>query len=920
MSKRLNRRVLLEGIAIVCNPTLWRRYTTSHAVADFLDNWVLSMSEPSTASRLLRWILYVGGGLLALVLLVIFLVPRLFSDAQLKALVIPPMEEATGRTVAIDGIDLRMLPSPAVRVSNFSLANAEGFSDQPFVAGEELNVEVALFPLFTGTIEPTAVALVAPTVRYEIAEDGTTNIDDLGGAAEDTQTTPDEATSGPAIGVSDFRMTTAHLVYADRSTGQWVDVTFNSQLSAVPTDAGAIDSQGTLSIASVQAVLPDVSDDTLAVQNATLTYDVLAALQNGRIDLRSLQLDTPPLGLQSSGTIDRLNTTPTVDLSLETTKTDLANLASFVPADVMAGIAPRGSIQLQLQMNGPLPDSTGTGDIALDGSGRLAGVGIDYEGTAFLRDLKADLTLSLDEAALQNINGELLGERLSGQVAVRDLMDAATLDGHLTGAADLERLSGLATTDDETESTMDVQGQATYDVRFSGTASDPSTLRLRGPITVSDLRYATTPATFREPLTIPEATFELTGTGLRADRFPMQSGEQTMALAFTAQNLLPADRAFADSNPAFALDFTFTSDRLDLVALLPEADASEIGYSDVFTAQLSGSTIDGRSPEEVAQAMYGDTELPAFAMNGRVEIGTLLNEPQRFDDLSMDVRLRNRRLDVQNLTAQTYGGTLAGSITLDQSAAAASAYVRPTHESVLMATAESAVAPPSVHAFPMPDSPTALSYDFALQDAQASAFLSDWTQLGGIVNGTLDLDISGNSPLQPGFLPIAEALTARGNSIVVRGGFAENFGLAQALVDRLGISIPSFAQFQRLGGSFQIRDGALQLSEWALDNRLLKEGRLGGRLGLGGSVDLQVTGQMPLSMVGASNLGQGSAINRILNALGDDDGHVPLQLGVGGTMSDPQVQVDTDAFQNALQELMPDAGQRLRNLFDGDGR
>lgn len=864
---------------------------------------------------------------MALVLVVALVLPRFFPPERLKAIVIPPLEEATGRTVHIDGIGLRVLPSPAVRLSDFAIANAEGFGTEPLVSGRELNVEVALWPLFTGSIEPTAVELVAPTLRYAIAEDGTTNIDDLGGAADTTQA--DAEAGGAAIGVSDLRMTDARVVYRDASTGQWAEVALGAQLSVTPSDAGALDSEGQVDVASARALLPDVSTDTLAVQNARLAYDVRAALEAGRIDVRSFRLETPPLTAQASGTVSDLNARPVVNLSLETTDTDLAALASFLPPEAMAGVAPQGTLQLAVQASGPVPDRTGSDGFSLNGSGRLSGVGVDYDGTALLRDLGADLALSLESASLQNIEGQLLGERLEGRVAVGDPMGNATLDGRLAGAADLARLSGLATADAAAdaaaESTVEVGGRATYDVRFSGTANDPSTLRVQGPIAVSDLRYATTPATLRSPLQVPNATFELTGTGLRADRFQLQSGDQQMALAVTARNLLPADRAFAETNPALALTFTFTSDRLDLVALFPETDESEIAYSEIFTAQLAGTDVRGRPPEEVAQEMYGNVELPAFAVNGRVEVGTLLNEPQRFDDLSMDVRLRNRRLDVQNLSAQTYGGTLAGSLTLDQSAAAASAYVVPVDGgSVLMASRVAsqmaspgaARAPTRSRALPLPETPTALTYDFSLDDAKASAFLSEWTQLGEFVTGTMNLNIAGESPLRSGVLPIAEALTASGRSVVSDGGFASNFGLSGALVDRLGVSAPSFAQFRRLGGPFSIQDGALQLTDWTLSNDLLQEGTVNGSLGLGGTVNLSLGGQMPLPLVRGSSLAESGGLGSILQTLGGTEGRVPIQIGIGGTMSDPQVQVDQEAFRGALQDLVPDP-RRLRDLFDG---
>ncbi|PSQ73925.1 MAG: hypothetical protein BRD34_01360, partial [Bacteroidetes bacterium QH_6_64_77] len=126
---------------------------------------------------MLKW----GGsllvGLAVLVLVAALVLPRLFTSEQLKGYVIPPLEEATGRQVEIDAIGLRVLPAPAIRVSGVRLANAEGYGPAPAVRARELNVDVALWPLFVAKIRPTAVGLVDPTIRYEVAEDGTTNFD-----------------------------------------------------------------------------------------------------------------------------------------------------------------------------------------------------------------------------------------------------------------------------------------------------------------------------------------------------------------------------------------------------------------------------------------------------------------------------------------------------------------------------------------------------------------------------------------------------------------------------------------------------------------------------------------------------------------------------------------------------------------------
>jgi len=868
----------------------------------------------SSSSGILRWVLYGLGGLVLLVLVAAVALPQLFPPERLKRLVVPQVEQAVQRDVSIASIRLRVLPVPTVRVTDFAVANdsafaaSDAFGGDPAVEGQALNIDLALWPLFTGTIEPTAIELVGPVVRYQVMEDGTTNFDSF--AAADTTAPADTSESaGLPIAISNVQLTSARLVYDDRSAEQWADLGFDGRLRAVPGETPeSIDSDGAFDLATLRYVSAPGADTT-ALQNATLRYDVGARLAEGRLDVRDLTLETPPLGLAASGSISDLDADrPVVDLNVTTTEADLAQLAAIVPGGVGEGVSPRGQLSLDLQVRGPLPDSTSSDGFDLGGTGRLAGLGVDVDGTTMLQDLGADLALSLDSLAVSSIDGQLLGKPLTGRMTVRDLLGEPGLDGQLAGAADLAQLSALAAEDDGAP--VDIAGAVDYDVRIQGPATDPDGIRVRGPVRLSGVRLPN--ETLRNPLEIDAAALQLTGTGLTADRFTMRTGDMAMQLGVTVRDLLPVSRGLAEANPAVRVSFTLSSERIDLVALYPEEDADVPTYADLFTAQLAGISVGGRSPEDAAAELYGDIELPAFRVDGRVEIVTLLNEPQRFDELTFDVDLRNRRLRIPNLSAQTYGGTLTGSLTLDQSPAATSAYVRPRQRgSMLMADATGAVLAPAAP-LPQPDTPTALTYNFELQDAKASAFLRDWTTLGSILDGTLNLSIDGESPLTEGFLPIAEALTAGGRSIVADGGFSPEFGLPGRLVNRLGVRRPSFSDFRQFGGPFTIENGELRVGEWSLNNPQVST-TMSGALGLGGRVDLQLQSEMPLAMIRGSNLSSGGTMSRILDRLGGSDDRVPVAIAVGGTMSDPTVQVDTGALETALKDLLP---RGIRRLID----
>ncbi len=988
-----------------------------------------SASNHSSFRRILKWGGGILGGLAVLGLVAALVLPRLFTSEQLKGYVIPPLEEATGRQVEIDAIGLRVLPTPAVRVSGFRLANAEGYGPEPAVKARTLNVDVALWPLFAGTIRPTAVGLEHPVIRYEVAEDGTTNFDTLGGEADTT-----EAEGSPlgGIPVSDARISGARLYYDDRSTGQALRLAFDAQLSARPNDA-AVTSDGTLDLKTVRALLPSVGPDTLTVRDAQANYDVRATPSAGRVDLRSLRIDTAPITLTVRGALSGLNEQPTVDLTFETGATDLAEIAAFVPAAAVDGLNPQGTLDLEGTVSGPLSgeadpattlsvtatgqladggidyedtallrdlsadlsasldsvtvrsvqgqllgarlagtvsvrglasepqvaldletgpmnvadlaafappeqggdynpqgtlrlDATATGPmptdaaslekVSINGTGQLAGIGIDYDGEALLRSLAADLRFSGTSVAAQGIDGQLLGNPLSGQVTVRDPLGRPQVDGQLAGTAELAPLMALAGGGPDADS---IRGVADFDVGFAGPLDSPDALRPDGRVQLTDVQVPY--ESFRHPIEIPDATVQLTGTGLSMDRFTVRSGQQTAALKTTTQNLFPISKGLAEANPALSASFTFTSDRLDLVALYPEADTSEATYSQLFAAHLSGSNVGEESPEALAKELYGDVELPAYAVDGRVEVGTLLNDPQRFDDLSFDVQMDDRRLAVRNLTASTYGGTLTGTMTLDQRESTTSA-AAPPDGSVRLASAEASRIP-SVDA-PAPQSD--LTYDVELQEAKAGAVLTDWTRLGQLVTGTLTLDADGETGLTNGFLPQTTAFTAIGQSIVADGGLSLDLGPASALANTLELPTGSLKQFKRLGGPFAIRDGQFQLKTWSFGGSRF-DGTVQGALGLGGNVDLEMTMDLPLSVLQnsgvASRLGDTDGkLNPLLEKLvgdGSGDETVPVTVRLGGTMDSPTVKVlNRDAITSKVRSLAKEEGlKQLRDLFGG---
>ena len=90
-------------------------------------------------------------GVVLVVFGLLLVAPNLIDGNRFKPLVIEGFEAATGRQIIIDGdLSLKLIPSPALSVSNVSLANIPGGQAENFLELENLDLRLELFPLLGG--------------------------------------------------------------------------------------------------------------------------------------------------------------------------------------------------------------------------------------------------------------------------------------------------------------------------------------------------------------------------------------------------------------------------------------------------------------------------------------------------------------------------------------------------------------------------------------------------------------------------------------------------------------------------------------------------------------------------------------------------------------------------------------------------
>ncbi|MDA0653364.1 MAG: AsmA family protein, partial [Proteobacteria bacterium] len=121
--------------------------------------------------------LFIGGGaVIVLVIVAALVVPFLIPAETYKGQLLTQVREATGREARIDGaFKFSILPRVEFAAGKVSFANAPGGKAAAMVSVDNLNVQVALFPLLGGKVEIDSFVLTKPVINLEIDKAGKPN-------------------------------------------------------------------------------------------------------------------------------------------------------------------------------------------------------------------------------------------------------------------------------------------------------------------------------------------------------------------------------------------------------------------------------------------------------------------------------------------------------------------------------------------------------------------------------------------------------------------------------------------------------------------------------------------------------------------------------------------------------------------------
>jgi uncharacterized protein involved in outer membrane biogenesis len=279
----------------------------------------------------------IAAAAVALVVVGVIVFLLTFDVSQYKGLIQDQAKAATGREVTIGGIELSLSLTPAIVVTDVSLANAPWGSTPEMVRAKRIEASTQLIPLLQGDVRIAGLKLVDADVALEVNKDGTPNW------AFDV---PPSSSAGPALSVPTLAVSNLKLVYRDAAQGRDAAIALDTANMKIAGDVAKLE----ITDIDLAGAKIDVKDRTqsAAVQIAKLALDAKGPITT--LGITTLELSDAKLNYKGPGA--------PLDLSLTTARLggdgalSIEGSLSGQPVKATGTLAPPGALAA---MTKPIP-------------------------------------------------------------------------------------------------------------------------------------------------------------------------------------------------------------------------------------------------------------------------------------------------------------------------------------------------------------------------------------------------------------------------------------------------------------------------------------------------------------------------------------------------------------------------------------
>jgi hypothetical protein len=754
----------------------------------------------------------------------------MLPPAKLRALVQKQLGSTLSREVRFADVRLGLWPPVRVSVKEPALAEPGGFARGAAFRARSLNLDLDVLALLVRRLVVRRLELDRPAIHVVLRADGTTNLDRLG--APPSQ--PGRPGAAMDFAVSRLDVRDGAVLIDDFAAGRRTSFGCGTSMScALEARTGRIRTEGESKISELRfGPLSATRASDLNASLARVEWKIghRAAFDLGakRLAIERLSLVFGRTELAFAGTVDAAGRRPLLDLRARGSGVDLSEVLRYLSAaDARAlnGIRGAGRLDFDLGVRGALdpkqrPALTGTLGVR-DGEFGYPGIPVGIEATSFTARFAPDSLL------VRELKARVSGQPVRGELEATRLSDPLLRFG-LAGTLDLAAVSRFIAPQDTR-----IEGKAALDVSGRGRAKDPGSMALAGWVKLANASVLN--PKLPKPVERINGELRFTPARVTVNRLSGEAGKSSFVLDASATRPLALLAKQSAAGPPVApadIDFTLRSPYLDLAELLPPTPGGPL--------------------------------LPNARGQGNVSIG----------------RLRNRRLDVQNVTARVQLEPTVVSVprfTLSGYGGAAHGEARFSLEN--------------------PAKPR-VAMKATVDSAKADAFLSAWTGAGELLHGvlgtTIDLSTEGITEAD-----VRRSITATGLAKIVNGTLGPA-PLFEAIASFTRIPAYREVKFRDFTTPFRVENGRVATGPARLEGSY-GEWLLSGVVGFDGSLDYFASITVPPELV--SRLGAAGAL--AAGALSDPKGRVLLDLHITGNARSPRVAWDTRAMRDRLLGRAP---------------
>lgn len=537
-----------------------------------------------------------GFAIITVIFLSLF-VKMYLTDDRVRALVIPPAEEALGRKVNIGAISVSIFSGITIR--DFTVKEADGEKD--FVGAQSFVLRYNLLPLLHKKLIISEARLESPSINISRDNQGIFNYETLAvmkkeaNQADSSRSGPPAAALPVALTVSQVKVDGATISFKDgQGALPSADVTASFDVSLdLGSDLSSLRYQGKLE-ATVSTTYGEMKPRiALTSSFDEKKADYTADVKLGEEDFR----------LQ--GRVENYRQTPAVALDLTSRKLNLDRLLAMTAAGPTKSDKKPTATPKKAPADGLPPGFTATGTIKIDETlyKKLAikNFSSSYQlkgGTLTISDLNANTAGGkIESSATIDLNRPELA--YSGNVSVQSLQLSELAAGLALKEAD--SISGLL------ETTL----------TFNGAGTEWNTIRnvltADGTYSITDARFRNTPLarTISSVIGLPELN-DMTFRDVRGEAHLLKGGRLNITSSFTGKAVSATSTGTVSLDGTLDMPLTVTlapqlAEKLDRRATVSRFLADSEGNT-VIPLKLAGTLSSPRPTVDTSGAQKQVTE------------------------------------------------------------------------------------------------------------------------------------------------------------------------------------------------------------------------------------------------------------------------------------------------------------------------